>query len=190
MSSSDLVTAPRVTTDPVSARVQLIAVPIASPGQCAICGKSKHEEGFADPHLIYEFYGSFYLCADCVSDFANLFGYISPEQAILLAKRVKYLEEQLEIHRDALLALESSVEHLTNYRLLRSAVDDNTPVVSVPGSANEASTSVNETAGGAVVKLPTRTNDSESELDESVSEQGSNDVSSNSGDEQRPIIPL
>lgn len=192
MSSSDLVAPaiPETTTAAESARVQLIPVPIASPGACAMCGKSEHPKGFADPNLMFEFYGSFYICGDCVSDFANLFGYISPEQAIMLARRVAYLEEQLQIHRDALLALESSVDNLTNYRMLRSVITDPDADASVSGATDEASEINNEAAGGTVIELSTRVNETESVLNESASQQGPNDVPSNSGDEQQPIIPL
>lgn len=65
-----------------AARVQHIQVPVASPGVCALCGKPNHPDGFATgDNLDFEWYGTFYLCADCVGDFASVFGWISPKHA-------------------------------------------------------------------------------------------------------------
>jgi len=190
MSTSDVII-PEVTTNAESARVQLISAPIASPGHCAICGKNKHDKGFADPRLDFEFFGTLIICADCVGDFANLFGYLSPEQSILLARRIQYLEEQLQIHRDALLALESSVDDLTNYRMLRNAIIDVNSDASIPGPTIEASEINTETTSGTVVNFPTTTIESEPETSESSNEQGSDDVSSTtSSDSTIGIIDL
>lgn len=174
----------------LEARVRIIPVPIASPGHCVICGKHEHEKGFIDPRLDFEFYGTFYLCADCGGEFANVLGYISPEQAIMLAKRVQQLEHDLEIHREALLNLESAVEHLTDYRMLRNATGDGNSSVDLSGSTNETPTLIDETISGTVVEFPTRTTDDESSVSEPVIEQGSNDVPSVTSDDDHSSITI
>jgi len=178
-------------TNPAAARVQVIPAPIASPGNCILCGKSQHDEGFADARLDFEFYGTLYLCADCVGDFARAFGYISPKDAVILAQRVKYLEQELETHRDALLALESSVEELTNYRMLRSVITDTNNDDSMDESNSDSTSQGNETSSGSIITLPKRTAETESDISESNSEPGPNDVpGSTSDDGDLPIIGL
>lgn len=177
-------------TSPLDARVRLIDVPVASPGKCVICGKSEHEKGFIDPRLDFDFHGTLYFCADCGGEIANVLGYISPEQAIMLAKHVQQLERELEIHRDALLNLESAVEDLTNYRMLRNAVDDSSSVADLSGTTDEASEANDEASSGTVVKFPGGTAETESELNESVSEPRSDDVPSPPSDDINTIIDL
>lgn len=177
-------------TSPLDARVRLIPVPVASPGSCVICGKSEHPKGFIDPRLDFEFHGTLYFCADCGGEIANVLGFISPEQAIMLAKRVQELEHELSIHRDALLNLESAVENLTSYRMLRNATDDSSSVTDLSGSADEAPEVTDEASGGTVVKFPGGTSETESELDESVSEPRSNDVPSPTSDDINTIIDI
>lgn len=174
-----------------SARVQVIPAPIASPGKCVFCGKNQHDKGFIDPKLDFEFYGTLYFCADCVGDIARTLGYIDTEQAIKLAQEIRRLSEELELHREALLNLEESVEHLTNYRMLRSLSADSNSNVSISGSADETPTIIDEAPGGAVIEFPTATNESEPNISESVEQQGSDDISeSTSSSDASPIIPL
>lgn len=181
-----------VTTNPAAARVQLIAVPIASPGACVLCGKNEHEKGFADPRLDFEFYGTLYLCADCVGDFASLFGWISPDQAILLARRCDYLEKELETHREALLLLESGLEQITSYRMLRSAIPDSSSSDDLDATTSGNSEESNDSVSASVIQFPDTVTTSESDVSESATEQRSDDVSESTGDESNtvPILEL
>jgi hypothetical protein len=164
------------TTNPAAARVQKLAVPVASPGMCGICGKNEHPDGFADARLDFEFYGTFYLCGDCVGDYARLFGWLHPMQARALAKKYDELSKELEVHREALLNLEASVEHLTNYRMLRSTIsgteysDDLDPVTS------ESDEETNESISASVIEFPGTDSPTESNVSESATEQGTDDV--------------
>lgn len=99
-------------TDDPSARVQRIPTPIASPGSCAICGKNEHPEGFADARLDFEFYGTFYLCGDCVGDYARLFGYVSSEDLSVMRAEHDAMNSELNTLRQAILGLESTVDNL------------------------------------------------------------------------------
>jgi hypothetical protein len=169
--------------NPAAARVQLLAAPVASPAMCGICGKNEHPDGFADARLDFEFYGTFYLCGDCVGDYARLFGWLHPMQARALAKKYDELSKELDIHREALLNLEASVEHLTNYRMLRSTVsnddDDSNLDAVTSGSAQETDDSVS----GSVIEFPGSDSPTESDVSESVTEQGPDDVPEPRSDE-------
>ena len=102
-----------------SGRVQVIPVPIASPGQCGICGKSSHVKGFVDPRLDFEFYGTLIFCYDCAGDMASVFGYQSADALELMRQHIDEQNDELNTLRQAVLGLESAVEGLTNYRDLR-----------------------------------------------------------------------
>jgi hypothetical protein len=170
-------------TNPAAARVQRIAAPIASPGCCIMCGKNEHPDGFADPRLDFEFYGTFYLCGDCVGDFARLFGWINPDQAVTLALKVKELSDELAIHREALLNLESGLEQITNYRMLRNTIPDSSDGSSLDFATAESAEETDATASGRLIKLPSATSASESDVSESVTEQGPDDVPEPTNDE-------
>jgi len=179
------------TTNPAAARVQLIEAPVASPGVCILCGKSQHPDGFADAKLDFEFYGSLYLCGDCVGDFARIFGWIHPRQAQALAYKVNELDEQLRIHREALLNLESAVEHLTDYKLLRnSTADVDTSKFNV-SNVDEGTTETDDSPSGTVVNFPGADSSTESNPSEFAPEQGSDDVpGSTSNESSIPILDL
>jgi len=165
-----------------AARIQLISNPIASPGKCGICGKFEHEKGFADARLDFEFFGTLYFCADCAGEFARLFGFISPEQATQLAQYISELTQENEILKASLENLESAVEHLTNYRMLRNTIGDVDNSVTVSGSTDETPALIDETVGGTVVEFPGGVTETESELNEPVSEQRPDDIPSPTSD--------
>lgn len=98
-------------SDP-SARVVRLASPVASPGHCVICGKTSHPEGFADARLDFEFYGTAYFCADCVGDYARLFGYASPNEVTRLREHIVLQDAELNTLRQANSGLESTVDSL------------------------------------------------------------------------------
>lgn len=174
-------------TNPAAARVQKLAVPVASPGMCGICGKNEHPDGFADARLDFEFYGTFYLCGDCVGDYARLFGWLHPMQARALAKKYDELSKELDLHREALLNLEESVEHLTNYRMLRSTITNANDDGNLDAVTSESDEETDESPSASVVQLPGTTSAPEPDLSESVAEQGPNDVPEPRGDESSDI---
>lgn len=167
-----------VTTASEEARVQLIPVPIASPGQCVYCGKNQCTGGFIAPGLDFEFHGTFYLCAECGGEWANLLGFISPDQAIKLAQYIQDLKQENELLKTSLENLESAVEHLTNYRMLRNTSSDINNPIDVSGSTDETSEINTKTISGTVVEFPGKTNGSEPTANESISEQRTDDVPS------------
>lgn len=95
----------------MSARVTRIPAPIASPGQCMICGKNEHPKGFAaTDNLDIEFYGTIYFCADCVGDYARVFGFVSEEKVEELKQEVSRQAEELSLLRRSLVNLENVLD--------------------------------------------------------------------------------
>jgi hypothetical protein len=174
-----------------SARVTRIQAPISSPGHCALCGKSDHPEGFAaTDNLDFEFFGTFYLCADCVGDYAKVFGFMSkPEFADLLAKQ-QAMSIELETLREAVANLENILDAYAKLRP-NSGIPDHRAVSDVmasedanEGTSNEVGEQLQlgtseqpvspESAIGAIGEGAEQSNES----DESSSEQGRDIVSS------------
>lgn len=98
-----------------SGRVQVIPAPIASPGQCGICGTPSHPVGFADPRLDFEFYGTLIFCQTCVGDIASVFGYLPTEALVGLREQIEDQNDELNTLRQAVLGLEAAVDGLTSY---------------------------------------------------------------------------
>lgn len=106
-----------------SARITLVEHPIASPGCCAICGKNEHPKGFAaTSNFDFEFYGTVYFCADCVGDYARLFGYLSPDDFVKLREHIEAQNAELNTLRASVSSLESTVDSVTAELNRRSAV--------------------------------------------------------------------
>lgn len=111
MTNPSEVVATGTNVDP-SARMQRIDTPIVSPGSCAVCGKNQHPEGFLDPRLDFEFFGTLYFCGDCVGDIARTFGYISPADLTRVREHIAAQDLELNTLRQAVLGLESTVDGL------------------------------------------------------------------------------
>lgn len=100
-----------------SARVTRVAAPIASPGHCRICGKPQHDLGFAATEgWDEEFYGTVYLCADCVGDYARVFGYMSSDQVEGLLSEVKRQSDEISLLRESVANLENILDAYSRLR--------------------------------------------------------------------------
>ncbi len=71
-----------------SARIRTQQSPQASPARCGICGKSRCDEGFVDPQLDFEFYGSLIFCYDCIKEMAKVYQMITQDEYQELASRL------------------------------------------------------------------------------------------------------
>lgn len=80
--------------------------PVASPGNCGICGYAGSDRLFIDPRKDFEFYGTFIICFECVGAMANDAGFLQPAQARSLENRVEEAERELIVLRSAILKLE------------------------------------------------------------------------------------
>lgn len=81
--------------------------PVASPGNCGICGYAGSDRRYLDPRRDFEFYGTFIICFECVGAMANDAGFLQPAQARSLENRVEEAERELITLRSAVLQLES-----------------------------------------------------------------------------------
>lgn len=81
--------------------------PVASPGNCGICGYAGKDRRYLDPRKDFEFYGTFIICEQCVGAMANDMGFLQPAQARSLENRVEEAERELITLRSAVLQLES-----------------------------------------------------------------------------------
>lgn len=101
----------------MSSRVTRIAAPVASPGHCALCGKSDHPLGFAaTENMEFEFFGTLYFCADCVGDYARVFGYMHRTEISDLIDKQKSMYEELELLRSAVANLENILDAYSRLR--------------------------------------------------------------------------
>lgn len=176
--SADLVES---STNPNAARCQLIEAPIASPGSCGICGKSKHDKGFVDVRLDFEFYGTLIFCSDCALDIGSPVGGMSPTEYSELS--VKYSE--------SILTVRELTEQLEKLQVIHDFIVNYYGYISVPDSSGSnvrelvQSAEFNESNEGNVIELRNDFEESEfSNLNtpESVSVEGSDDVSDATSD--------
>lgn len=172
------------TTSDAAARVQLIEAPIMSPGCCALCGKSEHPVGFADPGLAYEFHGNFYLCGDCIGDFARIFGWVEPKRFVeFLREHEEVLIHNSLLHEqvESLGAIKNAIDYYSGINPTIS--DDSSSDVHVADIEAEQQDSPGQSESnsfltGEVIFTPGPEPKSEPDITESVSIERPDDVPS------------
>lgn len=94
--------------------MNIVNSPTSLPGICFIC-RSPNRETFIDTGISLDFEGAVYICCECVRQFAQSYGYTTPDQSSKasfavdklekanyeLTKRVGALEESLRALADA-----------------------------------------------------------------------------------------
>lgn len=167
------------TTSDAAARVQLVQAPITAPGSCALCGKSEHVKGFATAdNLDFEFFGRFYLCGDCVGDFAKVFGWVDPiryAEYVESLTGLEVLNAQLLHELETLGAVRDAVDRYNNSDPPYDNVDSSPVHVSddkATKNSNDDSIRVSEQEPTNVSGLSDSTTESEPNTTELVSEQG------------------
>lgn len=98
-----------------SDRITFQLVPQASPGQCGICGNARDPNGFVDPKLDFEFWGSLLFCSVCTLQMAAIFGFISPEAYEDLLAEASLVSLELSEAREKIKKLEGIIDGLTDY---------------------------------------------------------------------------
>lgn len=166
-----------------SARIKRVPAPIASPGNCVICGKNEHPLGFAQTdNLDFEFYGTVYFCADCVGDYARVFGFLAPSEVTAFREHIEAQDRELNTLRQAVLGLESTVDGLVADAHRRSSkrADDisrsrneHASISSSSDPVDEPDEGLPEQDSGKPDKLPQRV---EPNPAQPVAEQGTDDV--------------
>jgi hypothetical protein len=128
-----------------AARITRISHPVATPGKCAICGKNKHPEGFAaTDNFDFEFYGTVYFCADCVGDYARVFGFMSRDQVEDVLAQLQAQKEELEVLRHSVVNLESIVDAYSNLRHIKPSDLPSDVPINVSAEAIDAGDSPSE----------------------------------------------
>lgn len=178
-----------MTTPVAAARVQLIPVPVVSPGCCALCGKSNHPKGFAAPGLHFEFYGTLYFCGDCIGDFAVLFNWIDPDSAATLIEQCRGLINEVARLEDKLGALEGLHNAIVSYSDMYPAYSDaNDFPVFLPDSKatkvdNSGVVEVNEPKSTSTSKDEPESDDTDAIIAELTTVKRPDDISSNGSNE-------
>jgi hypothetical protein len=159
-----------------SQRIQLIPSPIVSPGQCGICGISKHSVGFVTLGMDFEFYGTLIFCADCAVSLGAVAGSISPAQYQHLNDSNRELLEINATLSAEITVLQEVKNGISNY-LSRYPMSDSI-VGSVLGSDQpEVDGEVAPGSDTSTTGNNSGTTEVSSNAAESVSVEGSDDVS-------------
>jgi len=133
-------------------RWKVVTHPPALPGECFLCrGVSLGRDWFVDLMLDFEFHGRVYLCNECLSEIAEIVGYLTPDHATQLKDRVASLEEEnyrLQAEVAAFHEMEKAIGVFVDRGNVRSVSDS-------PGSGGIGSDglapddSTEESSGGA-----------------------------------------
>lgn len=156
-----------------SDRIVFQMVPQASPGQCGICGVGQDSNGFVDPRLDFEFWGSLIFCRNCTLQMGAIFGLISPEVYGDVVAESDLAKLHLRQAEERIAKLEGIVDGFNDYwRQYRTNPDSNVsppPSIFSPINESEGQTSGTESEP---VSGPNRT--------ESISDEKSSSTSKSS----------
>jgi hypothetical protein len=160
-----------------SSKIQILSAPIQLPGVCGLCGTSRNDDRqYVDIGIWIEFYGQFYFCTFCFTEFANRLGCLMPEQ-------VKVLEDELDAARQRILEFE------TKDQTLNDAISTLRDTGLFSGTDLSA---VRRSGTPTDEQESSRTNSNEQlsfgnfeDTEQSDSEQGSDDVSTTRDDESK-----
>lgn len=154
-----------------SARITVQMTPQASPGHCGICGVSECQDGFVDPRLDFEFYGSLIFCSNCTAVIAAVFGFISPEDYQDIVAELQYYQLKLREAEIQIKEQDKIIDGFSSRWLNR----DSTPLYN-PGLSVEDETVETSTDDGSEVTPSTGVTESE--------------LSGGSESEQRKILSI
>jgi len=162
-----------------SSRIQILSAPIQLPGVCGLCGTSRNDDRqYVDIGIWIEFYGQFYFCTVCITEFTNALGSYTSEQS-------KKLEDDLDAARQRILDFqvkEAAVNDTINaLRATGLFDDDSLPGVIVPPSFIEQQEQ--HSNGGNSSGNKQDVIDTDNDVTEVTSKQRSDDVSSSRGNE-------
>lgn len=182
-------------TEP-SARVQWVETPIASPGCCVICGKSQCVNGFLWPQLDFEFYGTLYICGDCVGDFVRPVGWLDPDSARIIKSENDALTQEIMHLTAELEQLEAIRDGSINYARSIGFNSDGTSGLipefkSANDQRNDTSSIEDFGIGSGDIKPKSETvSESESKPNEPVSVKRSDDLSDARSDAEQLLGEL
>lgn len=150
--------------------------PVASPGNCGICGYAGSDRRYLDPRKDFEFYGSFIICEQCVGAMANDMGFLQPAQARSLENRVEEAERELIVLRSAVLQLESVHDLIAGFNADSGrGISVNAGVASSDPAIQDGD--IDQSVGGTQLSID-EVGEGDSKADDDNRQQGSDDLSS------------
>lgn len=155
-------------------RYYLLDSPVASPGNCGICGYSSNDRRYLDPRLDFEFYGTLIFCDQCVASMARLFGWLTPE----LAKELEVRVESAETH---LVQMRAAVAAMEDLRVALGSFDSGDASGSGSGSSESIVAVPTADQPSAIDVIGEGSGDSEADVTDLLS--GSDDVRDDSADD-------
>jgi len=87
---------------------RVVEQPTALPAQCKGCGAGTLSEGrewWVDTGTFEEFYGQVYYCSICMTEIAELCGFLGPDRRIVLDTQLKEANAQIRELKESLSAL-------------------------------------------------------------------------------------
>jgi hypothetical protein len=100
--------------------ILIVDKPTAMPAKCRICsvGSDSDREWWIDTGVMEEWYGAVYYCSTCLTQMANMAGFLSIEQAAELDRDNQNVRKQLS-------------DYETDFALLRSVLDSRNEVAAL-----------------------------------------------------------
>jgi hypothetical protein len=127
-----------------SDRITFQLIPQVSPGSCGICGKGKDPNGFVDPRLDFEYYGSLIFCRDCTTQMAAIFGLISEDTYQDVIADNGILQANVRLLEEAKVKLEGLVDGFSNLFMDQSRLSDSSASINLPMENSNESTVIED----------------------------------------------
>jgi len=162
-----------------SSKIQILSAPIQLPGVCGLCGTSRNDDRqYIDIGIWLEFYGQFYFCTFCFTEFANRLGCLMPEQA-------KALEDELDAARQRILEFDAKDQVLNDtINAIRSTgLFSGTDFTGIQRTIPKAMVEDSQPSLYDSIIAESGTNRTSKDTEQSDSKQGSDDVPATRDDE-------
>lgn len=162
-----------------SDRIQILSAPIQLPGVCGLCGTARTDDrSYVDIGLWVEFYGHFYFCTFCMSQFVNRLGGLTAEQADELKLELEQARQTIIDFQQEKAAVDGAINTLRSTGLF-SGID--LTVIGSDVSVVKQQDTVQDITSSVQDKL--RTTEANSNTTESTGDTGSDGISSSGNDE-------
>lgn len=159
-----------------NSRFRVIGTALLPPGVCALCGTSGGDgRQFIDFGKTMDWYGTVYFCTFCIGEASKLLGFAMAKDYELALKNLRdELSDSDDRYVEAKVKLDAAMVLLRNCSCSDSGIGS--PVVEIPEA--------DIVEPGDAVEPDESTDQVEPDADEPVVEQGPNDVSGSSGNDE------
>lgn len=163
-----------------TSKIRILDAPIQAPGVCGLCGASSGDENrkYIDIGIWIEYYGQFYFCTFCFTEFTNRLGGHTSEQALALENELDSARQRILEFETKDAALNGAINTLRDTGLF-SGTDLTVVRRRVVSEQSEESESIIQDT----VRPESKTIGFDHDSEQSDSKQGSNDLSATSSDE-------